>query len=67
MTVHNITDNTASAVNKLYITDTNVSEPNYTEARLTKQLTFYQCDSIDTTNKTWTGYKWILLSSAYVK
>lgn len=49
------------AVAELYIPNTGVAEPAYTGQKIVEKTTeFYKCASVDTTAKTWSGYKAVL-------
>lgn len=54
VTLHDLTNNTTSTVDKLYIADTGVSEPAYEGSSVGSSTNFYKCASVG--SGTWTGY-----------
>lgn len=57
-------DGTTENVQEISIVDTGVEEPDYNKCS-TGGMDFYKCASVDTANKTWTGYKAVLTDGVY--
>lgn len=62
VTVHNIDDGTTSTVDKIYIADTGVEQPEYQSAGggYATGMDFYKCASVNTSDSTWSGYKAVI-------